>query len=312
MAGSGFALKSAQWFVRGIQLSCAALILAIYSYFLAALNNHSLSVSTTVKTVEGIAGFACLYALVSLLLLCCLAGRTFSSFLAMLLDVAFIAAFIYVAVANKSGAGSCTGYLDTPFGKGNANETTSDGKDGFTVLPSYRVACKLQSACLGLAIIAILFFVLSMLGTVALARRHHKEKRFGPGPANDYTEGYGSSKPGFLAKLFGRKKLAATHPDNALPAHPLPDVDNRPSHGTERTAVDDDDDYDLGNQHQQGGDGIYKNDVGYGYPQPQGHGRQDGYGHIHYPEPEEHLPQTGYGHSQTAYRGYDDGVYDRV
>ncbi|KAH6892121.1 hypothetical protein B0T10DRAFT_483064 [Thelonectria olida] len=317
-AGSGLALKTVQWFVRGVQLACAALILAIYSYFLAALHNHKISISTTVRAVEGISGFACLYTLAALLFLCCLAGRTFSSFLALLFDVAFIAAFIYVAVANKSGAGSCTGYLDTPFGKGKASQTAK-GSDGFTALPSYRTACKLQSACLAIAIIAIIFFCISILVTVGLARHHHREKRFGPSPQNNYTSGYGKTG-GFFSKLFRRKNRQTTDPDNVLPSHPLPDVNtdynNRASHGTERTAVDAAD--------QQ--EGIYnKNDAGYGYPQPQGDGRQDGYGQIHYPEPDDQLPahtqtQTGYHHTQqpaynqnsSPYRGYDDGVYDRV
>lgn len=153
-ARSGVSLKFLQWFIRGVQLGCAALVLAIYSYFLAALHNHKLSISDTVRAVAGISGVAVIYTLAGLLLLCCLAGRTLSSFVAILLDVAFVAAFIYVAVANKNGAGSCDGYLDTPFGRGKAGQT-AEGSGGFTALPSYRVACKLQSACLAVSIIAM-------------------------------------------------------------------------------------------------------------------------------------------------------------
>lgn len=153
-AGAGFSLKFLQWFIRGVQFGCAALILAIYSYFLATLANHNLPISTTIRAVEGISGVAVLYTLAGLLLLCCVAGLTLTSFLAVVLDVAFIGSFIYVAVANKGGAGSCDGYLDTPFGEGKAGDTV-EGSGGFTALPSYRVACRLQTACLAVSIIAM-------------------------------------------------------------------------------------------------------------------------------------------------------------
>jgi hypothetical protein len=153
-AGAGFGLKTLQWLIRTIQLLSAALILGVYSYFLAALANHKLPIATSIRAVEGIAGVAVLYTLSALLLLCCVAGLTLTAFLAVVLDVAFIGAFIYVAVANKGGAGSCDGYLDTPFGKGKAADQ-AEGSGGFTALPSFRVACRLQSACLAVSIIAM-------------------------------------------------------------------------------------------------------------------------------------------------------------
>ncbi|KMQ81594.1 hypothetical protein RF55_25831, partial [Lasius niger] len=115
---SGLALKFLQWFIRGIQFLCAALILGVYSYFLAALHNHDLPIARSVRAVEGISGAAVLYTLCGLVLLCCVAGLAVTSFIAVVLDVCFIGAFIYVAVANKHGASSCRGYLDTPFGNG--------------------------------------------------------------------------------------------------------------------------------------------------------------------------------------------------
>ena len=153
-AGSGFGLKFLQWFIRGVQFCCAALILGVYSYFLATLANHNLPIATSIRAVEGISGVAVLYTISALLLVCCVAGFTLTSFLAVLFDVAFIGAFIYVATANKGGASSCDGYLDTPFGKGKAADS-AEGSDGFTALPSFRVACRLQSACLAVSIIAM-------------------------------------------------------------------------------------------------------------------------------------------------------------
>ncbi len=155
-AGSGVALKSLQWFVRGVQFCCAALVLAIYSYFLATLHNHDLPIDTWVRAVEGISGIAVLYTAFGLLLLCCLAGHAFASFIAIVLDVAFCAAFIYVASANRGGASSCTGDVSTPFGTGDAETgKVSSGSDGFTVLPSLKAACKLESACLAVSIVAM-------------------------------------------------------------------------------------------------------------------------------------------------------------
>lgn len=153
-AGTGFGLKFVQWFIRGIQFCCAAIILAIYSYFLATLHNHNLPIATSLRAVEGISGAGTLYTLLALLMLCCLAGHTLAAFLAVLLDVCFIGAFIYVAVANKNGAGSCTGVLDTPFGKGQSASTVQADK-GFTKLPSFHTACRLQTASLAVAIIAM-------------------------------------------------------------------------------------------------------------------------------------------------------------
>ena len=81
-----------------------------------------------------------------------------------------------------------------------------------------------------------IFFIFSILTEVALVRHHRKEKRFGPGPANNYTSGY-SKKGGVLSRLFSRK---ATRDDteNALPAHTTPhQLDERQSYATENTAI---------------------------------------------------------------------------
>ncbi len=152
--GTSLGLKTVQWLIRSVQLFCAVIILGIYSYFLAALANHGLATPTRVRAVEGVAGVAVAYALLGLLLLCCLAGRTLTSFAAMCLDLAFLAAYIFVAVANKGGAGSCAGEVSTVFGSGKAGDTLEAG-GGFTKIPSYRTACKLETACLAIAIIAM-------------------------------------------------------------------------------------------------------------------------------------------------------------
>lgn len=248
---AGLGLKFLQWFIRGVQFLCAALILGVYSYFLATLHNHDLRISTTIRAVEGISGAAVLYTLIAFLLLWCLAGRAVTAFLAMAIDLAFVGAFIYVAVANRHGASSCNGYLDTPFGRGQSSETTEEGTGGFTALPSFRTACRLQTACLAVSIVAIFFFIFSLFTELALARHHRKEKRFGPSPANGYTSGYGGAatekhhkKPGFFGRMMpGRNKHAVNNVNNnALPEHTTPadlhrPVDNRVSYNTDTTAI---------------------------------------------------------------------------
>lgn len=155
-ARSGLALKALQWFIRGVQFCCAAIVLAIFSYFLATLHNHDLPVATWIRAVEGISGVATLYTLTGLLLLFCLAGHPFSSGVAVILDVAFVGAFIYVASSNRGGAGSCEGIVRTPFGTGNADtNVVDDGHGGFTALPSFRRACQLETACLSVSIVAM-------------------------------------------------------------------------------------------------------------------------------------------------------------
>jgi hypothetical protein len=156
MAFGGVALKSFSLFLRLIEFCCAAVVLAIFSYFLATLHNHGLHIDTYIRAVEGISGAGVLYTIFALLLVCCLGGIAFFSFLGMLLDLAFCGAFIYVAYATRGGDGSCVGYVNTPFGSGNASagKTVPQGNGGFTVLPNLHTACKLETACFAVAIVA--------------------------------------------------------------------------------------------------------------------------------------------------------------
>lgn len=155
MAKGTFFLKGLSFFLRLIQFGCAAVILAIFSYFLAVLANHDLTIATYIRAVEGIAGAGVLYTILGLLLVCCLGGIAMLSWIAMLLDFAFAGAFAYVAYATRGGR-SCTGIVDTPLGGGDADSDNrvSDGSGGFTSLPKFRTACKLNTACFAVAIIA--------------------------------------------------------------------------------------------------------------------------------------------------------------
>lgn len=293
-AKSGLALKGLQWFIRGIQFLCAAVVLGIFSYFLAALHNHDFHIDTSVRAVEGISGAAVLYTLIGLVFLCCVAGLAFTSFMAVVLDFCFIGCFIYVAVVNKHGAGSCDGYIDTPFGRGQSGNKAA-GSDGFTALPSFHTACRLQTACLAVSIIAIFFFIFSMIMEIVLVRHHHKEKRFGPGPQNNYTSGYGFGKSGFFGRLR-RKKNNKIKENDRLPQYPTPDQYDhaRQSYATEHTAV---------NHDGRGPSADYQK-------QEVDHGHQNGVAHTGVAQAAWHTaPQTN---APPANYRYGDGVYERA
>ncbi|KAI0119432.1 hypothetical protein F4814DRAFT_411861 [Daldinia grandis] len=227
-AKAGLALKVVQWFIRGVQFCCSALILALFSYFLAVLANRNLPIPTWTRAVEGISGIGVLYTILGLLLLCCLAGHPFTSFVAIVLDICFIGSYIYVASATREGASSCTGTVDTLFGTGRAEDLINNQH------PTYRQVCQMETACLAVSIVAVVFFVFSALLEVVLVRHRRKEQRFGPSPANNYTSGYGGRRGIF--GLFRRKKTVDSANPNILPEHTHPDQ-MRQSYNTETTAV---------------------------------------------------------------------------
>merc|ERR1712093_403889 len=143
MAFGGIALKSVSLFFRAIEFGCAAVIIGIFSYYLATLTDHSLPISVHIKAVEGISGAAVLYTLAALVLVYCLGGIAFFSALGMVLDFAFIA-----WVTRHATDGSCSGFVRTAYGNGytNLDNDVVGGDGGVTILPSLRTACRLQKA----------------------------------------------------------------------------------------------------------------------------------------------------------------------
>lgn len=206
------------------------------------LADRDLAILTTWKAVEGLSGVAVLYTIFAVLLTCFLGGKTFFAFLGVVFDVLFAGAFIAIAVLTRDGASSCSGFVNTPLGRGQ-----SDSKQGFssddpeqgneiTYAVSLGTACRLTTACFAVAIIGAVLFLISALVQVALGRHHKKEKRFGPSPRNGYTRGSG-------VKFFGRKKARKTavhDPEMAGAAAPAGTLapgaaDYRPSHDTAYT-----------------------------------------------------------------------------
>ncbi|KAK0615949.1 hypothetical protein B0T17DRAFT_510508 [Bombardia bombarda] len=347
-ARTGHALRGAQSIHRLIQLGCAAVVLALFSYFLATLRSHNMYTPTWIRAVEGISGAAVLYTLMALATLCCIVGHPLLSSLMMLLDLAFLGAFIYVAYANRYGASSCNhGNVTTPFGTGDANSSlaTNTTSGGINPLPSQRSACRMQTASLAVSITAILFFLFSLLNEINLIRHRRKAKRFGPSPANDYTSGYGTKtspqNPGFLSRFTNRKTTATTAPNNTahntnpntLPAHTHPG-EMRDSYASEQTRIGT----------ANGADPLsVPGGLGSGYKKhessPYGYGNGNGNGNVNttttgnamgpngrvvvatedgHARPDALVPPAGAppppppAHYPAGnYRAYDDGVYDR-
>ncbi|KAE8443381.1 hypothetical protein EG329_001940 [Mollisiaceae sp. DMI_Dod_QoI] len=235
--GGGLALKSVSWFLRIIEFCCAAIILGIFSYFLSTLHNHDLHIATYIRAVEGISGAAVVYTILGLLLVCFLGGIAFFSVIGMIIDLCFTGAFIYVAWALRGGAHSCSGNVNTPFGSGNTNtdNNVNNGSGGFTRLPSLHTACQLEKASFSVAIVALVFFFLSIFVEVALIRHRRKERAFGPSPNNGYTAG--SPKRRFWQRKPKNRRVndIEKNPD-ALPTHATP-ADVRTSYATDATAV---------------------------------------------------------------------------
>lgn len=195
MAFGGTALKLIQTVLYALEFCCAALILAVYSYFLSVLAIRDLQIATWLKVVEGLSGATVLYTIFAVLLTCCLGGKMFFAFLGIVLDVLFCAAMIAIAVLTRDGAGSCSGDVDTPLGNGPSSSKDGPQTNGQGDRAQYTLslgtACRLNTVCFAVAIIAAFLFPISALVQLAMGRHHKKEKRFGPSPSNNYTRGSG-------------------------------------------------------------------------------------------------------------------------
>ena len=146
----GIALKSLQWFFRAIEFLCAATILVIFSYFLAKLSLNNVYADNYTRAIEGVSGVAVLYTLTALVLLWCLGGLTLFAFMAIILDIAFIGGFMFIAIETRYGANSCSGTVQTPLGTGDSNLTREN-----TGFPSYGTACRMETAAFAVSIVAM-------------------------------------------------------------------------------------------------------------------------------------------------------------
>jgi len=170
-------------------------VLGIYSYFLSVEADRDVTIPMWQQAVTGLAGAVVLYTIFAVLLTCFLGGKTFFAFLGIVFNLLCAGAMVAIAVMTRDGAHSCTGNVQTPLGDG-----PSDSKEGFgsngqgnqiTYSASLGSICRLNTACFAVSILGALFFLISAVVQLCLGRKHKREKRFGPSPANGYTKGSG-------------------------------------------------------------------------------------------------------------------------
>ena len=224
MAVGGALLRFGQTGLRLLQFASAAIILGIYSYFLAVLTDKKIHIPAWEKAVEGMSGAAVLYTIFGVLFTLFLGGFTFFAFIAIVLDLCFVGCFAAIAYYTRHGANACKGVVNTPLGVGLSSQSAPGaGNWGYV--------CSLNTAAFAMAILNIFLFLITPIFQLMLVRHHKKEKRYGPSPSNDYTTGTGR-RP--FWKRNGRKNKANTR-DAEMATGTSPAAGYRPSHETGMT-----------------------------------------------------------------------------
>lgn len=177
MGFGGIALRALATTFYGLEFCCAAIILGIYSYFLSVLADRDEYIPRDFKAVEGISGIAVVYTIFAVVLTFCLGGARFFALLAVILDVAFVGAFIALAVLTRAGAHSCTGVVSTPLGRGGANVDNGSFNGQVTYQASFGLSCRLNKAAFAVSVIGAFLFVFSALLQVWVSRHHQREKK---------------------------------------------------------------------------------------------------------------------------------------
>lgn len=132
---------------RVLQFLGSAVILAIFSYYLAVLSDHHLFIPKWIRAVEGLSGSATVYALLGCLFTCCLGGVSFFAAIAVALDVCFVGAMVAIAIMTRDGTQSCNGHVSSPLGSGPSNTESA------TTKVNLQLACRLEKASFAVSII---------------------------------------------------------------------------------------------------------------------------------------------------------------
>lgn len=148
MGFGGAILRFLNLAIRVLQCLDSAVILGIFSYYLAALSHNDVQIDRWVQAVEGMSGAATLYGLLGAILTCCLGGIAFFAFIAIVLDVCFIGVMIAIAVLTRDGTQSCEGKVDTPLGKGPSDDKTDAGI-------TFGMSCELEKVAFAVSIIGM-------------------------------------------------------------------------------------------------------------------------------------------------------------
>jgi len=219
----GGILRFMQTGLRLLEFCCTAIVLGIYSYFLAVLADKNMHIPTWEKAVEGMSGAACLYTIFGVLLTLCLGGIPVFAFLAILLDLCLVGCFAAIAYYTRHGASRCKGVVNTPLGVGLSSQDAPGAGD-------WGYVCSLNTAAFAVSIVCIFLFLVTAAFEVLLIHHHRKEKRFGPSPANDYTAGSGR-------RPFWRRRRGpqATRDAEIATAGTVHNAGYRPSHETHMT-----------------------------------------------------------------------------
>lgn len=205
---SYFLLGSLSVVLYSVALISSSLIFGIYAYFLATLGAHGLPISSSIRATFGISGFSMLYITIGILFVYFLMSFALFSYVAAVLDTAFVGAFAYVAWQNRDGVNQCDGTLIYGSNTGQVNGGLDKGS-----------TCKLVSTCFVSAIVSSIIFILRIPITYNLLKHQRRERSLGPSPHNGYTS---------HMKLWqirpwrvGKSHTNEPNPD-ALPAHPQP------------------------------------------------------------------------------------------
>ncbi|KAH7318632.1 hypothetical protein B0I35DRAFT_512216 [Stachybotrys elegans] len=211
--GVGRGLTFLQLFLRLLQNLSALVVLSITAYALATSDRNGDYTDGRHYSVVGIAAVAFVYSVLAAYVLRYLSLRNVTSFLTVMFDLAFVGAFIFVAVVHRYGSTNCDA--------GNLRR------------PNTRVSCQLQKAVLATSISAILLFLLSVPTQIGLMRNNFRQNRHAAASeakledpdAPDAPEpvSSGSSGGGFFSNLFRRATTRTTRTENALPSHPTPE-----------------------------------------------------------------------------------------
>lgn len=157
MGFGGAALKGGQTLLYALEFCCAAIIIGIYSYFMAVMADRDVTIPKWVQAVSGMSAAAVIYTIFGVVLTCCLGGKRFFALLGILLDLLFMGAFIAISVLTRDGATSCSGNVRTPIGNGDEDAkqgwSNSSSEDQYTYAVSLGTACTMNKACFAVAIV---------------------------------------------------------------------------------------------------------------------------------------------------------------
>lgn len=155
MSLSGIFLRFGGVINRILQFIFSIISVGIYAYFVSNIREAGFRPSNWTGAILGISSASAIYTLFGIVFTLCLGANFFFGSLAIILDVAFIGAFIFVAYATRAARLSCSGYVATPLGAGPAGSET-----GLTIATSLRRACQMETVVFASAIIlCILYFM---------------------------------------------------------------------------------------------------------------------------------------------------------